>query len=78
MSAHAASRFGAFELDALALQVGRHAVERFDQPPELVGRGREDARIEIAARDAAGRVHQPVDRIGNALGHPIADDGAER
>ena len=28
----------ALELDALALQIGSHPIERLDQPPEFVGR----------------------------------------
>ena len=48
----------ALELDALALQIGGHAVEGLDQPAELVGGRGQDARIEIAARDAARRLHQ--------------------
>ena len=43
----------ALELAALPLQVGGHLVEVLDQPPQLVRRRRGDARVEIAARDAA-------------------------
>ena len=68
---------GAFELDALTLQVGRHTVERFDQPPKLVRRCGDNPRIEIPARNASGGLHQLIDRVGDSLGHPIADAGAE-
>ena len=67
-----------FELAALPLQVGGHPVEVLDQAAQLVGRGRGDARVEIAARDPPRRARQPVDRIGDPLGHPVAERGAEQ
>ena len=63
----------ALELIALRLQLRRHAVERVDQPAQLVGRADGDARVEVAARDAAGRARQLPDRIGDALGHRQPD-----
>ena len=68
----------ALELAALALQVGGHLVEVLDQPPQLVRRGGRDARVEIAARDAPRRARQPVHRIGDPLGHPVAERRAEQ
>ena len=68
---------GSLQFLPLALQVGRHLVEGLDQPPQFVGRGRQHARIEIAAGNAPGGAHQPVDGIGDALGHVVADAGAE-
>ncbi len=64
---------GALELAALALQVVGHLVEGIDQPPQFVGRGGEHARVEIATGDPAGGTHQSIHRIGNALGHVIAN-----
>ena len=78
ISAHAARRFVRSSSAALALQVVGHLVEVVDQAPQLVGRGRDDARVEIAARDAPRRARQAVHRIGDALGHVIADAGAEQ
>ena len=63
---------------ALRLELGRHAVEGVDQPPQLVGRRDGDVRVEIAARDAPRRARQPADRIGDALGHRQPDAGAEQ
>ena len=63
----------ALELGALPLQVVGHAVEVLDQPPQLVRRRGGDARVEIAARDAPRRARQPVHRVGDALGHPVAE-----
>ena len=37
-----------------------------------------DARVEIAARDPPRRARQPVHRIGDPLGHPVAERGAEQ
>ncbi len=65
-----------FELGALPLEIGRHAIEILDQTAQLIGGRRRDTRVEIAARDAAGRARQAVDRVGNALGHPVAQPGA--
>ena len=61
---------------ALPLQIARHLVEVLDQPPQLVGRRGGHARVEVAARDAARRARQAVHRIGDALGHRVADAGA--
>ena len=60
------------------LQVFRHPVEVADQPAELVGRRRGDARVEVAARDAPRGAGQAVDRIGDALRHPVAERRAEQ
>ena len=68
----------AFELDALRLELGGHAVEGVHQPAQLVGRLDGDARVEVAARDAAGRAGQPAHRIGDALGHRQPDRRAEQ
>ena len=65
-----------FELGPLPLEVRGHAVEGLDQPPQLVGRGRGDSGVEVAARDAPRRPRQTIDRIGDALGHRVADAGA--
>ena len=65
-----------FELGALPLEIGRHLVEVLDEPAQLVRRGRGDAGVEIAARDAPRRAGEAVDRIGDALRHPVADRGA--
>ena len=66
------------ELGALPLQLFRHAVEIADQPPQLVARCGHDARVEIAARDPPCRARQAVHGVGNPLGHPIPDSGAEQ
>ena len=63
----------AFELIALRLQLRRHAVERVDQPAELVRRSHGDPRVEVAAGDPPGRARQLPDRIGDALGHREPD-----
>ena len=76
ISAHASSRLRALELGALPLQLARHAVEVLDQPAQLVGRRRGDAGVEIAARDAPRGARQPVHRVGDALGHRVAEPGA--
>ena len=68
----------AFELIALRLQLRRHAVERVDEPAQLVGRSHGDPRVEVAARDAPGGARQLPDRIGDALGHRQPDAGAEQ
>ena len=68
----------AFELLALRLELGGHAVERVDQPAQLVGRSHGDPRVEVAARDPPGRARQPAHRIGDALGHRQPDAGAEQ
>ena len=81
LARHVGPRFEplrALELGALALQVRRHAVEVLDQPAQFVGGRRGDPRVEIAARDAARGAREPVDRIGDALGHPVAHGGAEQ
>ena len=62
-----------FELDALGFELGGHAVEGVHQPAELVGRLDGDARVEVAARDAAGRAGQAAHGIGDALGHRQPD-----
>ena len=67
---------GSFELGPLPLQVARHAVEVLDQTAQLVGRGRGDPGIEVAARDAPRGARQTVHRIGDALGHRVAEAGA--
>ena len=58
---------------ALALEVGRHPVEVLDQPPQLVGRRGGDARVEVAAGDAPRGAREAVHRVGDALGHPVAE-----
>ena len=63
---------------ALALQVGGHLVEVLDQPPQFVRRGGGDARVEVAARDAPRRARQAIHRIGDPLGHPVAERRAEQ
>ncbi len=65
-----------FELGPLPLQVRGHAVERLDQTPQLVGRGRGDSGIEVSARDAPRRPRQTIHGIGDALGHRVAEAGA--
>ena len=67
----------AFELGALPFEVGGHLIEVFDEPPQFVRRRRGDARVEIAARDAAGRARQSVDRVCDPFGHPISERRAE-
>ena len=67
----------ALELGALALEVVRHPVEVLDEPSQFVGRRHGDARVQVSARDAARRAGQAVDGIGDPLGHPVADAGAE-
>ncbi len=78
MSAHASSRCVRSSSLPLPLQIGGHLVEVLDQPPQFVRRGGGDARVEIAARDAPRRARQPVHRIGDPLGHPVAERGAEQ
>ena len=67
----------ALELDALGLELARHAVERVHQAAQLVDRPHGNAGVEIAAGDALRRAGQPPDRVGNALGERQADGGAE-
>ena len=78
MSAHASRRFvrsssprcrcrsAAIPLNA--------STRRLNSSAEVDG----NARIEIAARDAARGARQPVHRIGDALRHRVADRGAEQ
>ena len=69
---------GSLEAIALRLQLRRHAVERVDEPAELVRRTHRNAGVEVAARDAAGSASQPLDRIADALRHRQPDGGAEQ
>ncbi len=41
-------------------------------------RGRQHARVEVAARDPPRRAREAVHRVGDALGHLVADAGAEQ
>ena len=69
---------GALELAALPLQVVGHLVEGVDQPPQFVGGGRRAMRASRSPR-AMRRVAR-ISRftgIGDALGHRVADAGAE-
>ena len=68
----------AFELTALTFEILGHAIEVVDQAAELVGSGRDDTRIEIPARNPSRRPREPIDRIGDPLGHRIAQCGAEQ
>ncbi len=69
---------GAFELAALRLQLAGHAVERVDEPAQLVDGANRNPRVEVAARDALRRARQPPDRIGDALGQRQPERGAEQ
>ncbi len=69
---------GPFQLGALALKIFGHLVERFDQPAQLVGRRGEDARVEVAAGNAAGRAREPLDRVAQPFGRDVADGGAKQ
>ena len=68
----------AFELIALGLELGGHAVEGVDQAAQLVGRSDGDARVELAARNPPRRPGQLADRIRDAFGHREPDAGAEQ
>ena len=66
------------QLATLALEVGRHLVEVLDQPPQFVGRSGGHARVEVAAGDASGRPREAIHRVGDPLGHPVSERGAEQ
>ena len=69
----------ALELLALTLELGRHAVEVLDEPPQLVGRSSRRFRASRSPREMrrVARV-EPVDRIGDALGHRVAQPAPAR
>ena len=68
----------ALDLAALALQLAGHAVERFDEALQLVGGPHDDAGAEVAGGDASGRAREPLHRVADPLGHPVAEAGAEQ
>ena len=69
---------GALEPPALDQQIPGHAVERRHQALEFVGRADRHPRVEVAARDAARRAGQPLDRIRDPLRDVEAAGGAEK
>ena len=69
---------GSLQFGALLFQLGGHPVEVLDEPPQFVGRGRGDARIEIAAGDAPRRPGQAIHRVGDPFRHPVAEACAEQ